>query len=220
VDLAELVLRWCVNEQRHVGGRSKANIARWSRSLSLALSGLAVLAGSAHADPYLDTEWSIQPIELRQPYDLQFIRNRVSGYCVGVEGYDTSSLVQAWTEAYDCVSKDPADKGHDVQWRIVHLTDERDRGYVQIRNRVTDLCLGVGNPDDPVSTRIEVSECASTCTDPRFDAHWVLAPVGAEAEVSDRVHIINRVTGLCLGVHGGDHHGRASQLQLSRCSSN
>lgn len=138
----------------------------------------------------------------------KFIRNRVSGLCLGVRGVDKHEP-GAGVEVYLC-RPGGADKGLDNRWTF----EPADEGYFRIRNQVSNLCLGVRGFDkhDP-GTDVEVYYCDPVATDARRDALWKIEHAFAQYD-----YIKNRVSDLCLGVRGVDDHGPGAGAEVYRCN--
>lgn len=150
---------------------------------------------------------SSSPVAAQRP-GTQTITNSVSNLCLGVVGVD-SHEAGALVEVYTC-NPGGGDQGRDNRWTIVTQAD----GFVQIRNQVSGLCLGVQGVDSHRSgALVEVY----TCDPPGVaaqDNQWRIVPQNDGTK-----QIQNRVSGLCLGVQGADSHGPGGQVEVYDCTS-
>jgi Ricin-type beta-trefoil lectin domain len=136
------------------------------------------------------------------------ILNKVSNLCLGVMGVDGHGPgVRA--EVYHC-NPGGGDAGHDNQWTIQDLGN----GYHHVTNRVSNLCLGVVGVDNhPVGERVEVYHCNPGNGDAGNDNQWEIKDLG-----NGYSHIVNKVSGLCLGVLGVDGHGPGVPVEVFHCN--
>jgi len=110
-----------------------------------------------------DNQWTFEPAD----EGFVFIKNRVSGLCLGVRGVDDHKPGTG-AEVYPC-KPGGADKGHDGQWRLVPDKD----GFRRIENRVSGLCLGVRGVDDhKPAAGVEVYTCDPGRGDAARDGRW------------------------------------------------
>ncbi len=137
-----------------------------------------------------------------------YIRNRVSNLCLGVVGVNNHTA-GARAEVYYC---DPAgsDAGYDNQWYLQQIGS-----YYRIRNRVSNLCLGVVGVDNHTAgAPVEVYDCSPSASDGKLDAQWYLSPVGSIGFET----IKNRVSNLCLGVVGVNNHTAGAREEVYHCN--
>lgn len=147
------------------------------------------------------------PVAAQRP-GFQTITNSVSGLCLGVQGVD-SHVAGGLVEVYTC-NPGGGDAGRDNRWSIVQQAD----GFVQIRNQVSGLCLGVQGVDSHTSgALVEVYTCDGGGL-PALDNQWRIVPQNDGTK-----QIQNRVSGLCLGVQGADSHGPGGQVEVYSCTS-
>jgi hypothetical protein len=138
----------------------------------------------------------------------QVITNAVSNLCLGVRGVDNHPAGTG-VEVYYC-NPGAGDRGHDNQWVFSPAGD----GYVNIKNRASNLCLGVRGVDrHTAGTEVEVYTCVPGGGDAGLDNQW---RVVAEPDGFKRIE--NRVSGLCLGVRGVDQHGPGSGAEVYHCT--
>jgi len=137
-----------------------------------------------------------------------FITNRVSNLCLGVRGVDVHGP-GVRVEVYHC-SPGSGDAGNDNQWSIKDLGN----GYSHIINKVSNLCLGVVGVDGHgAGAAVEVFHCNPGGGDAGNDNQWTIKGLG-----SGYSQIINRVSGLCLGVVGVDDHWAGAAGEVYRCN--
>ncbi len=112
----------------------------------------------------IDQQWNVVPAG----DGLSTVRNQATGLCLGVRGVDRAT-VGAEAEVYDCGAA-PGDPRLDNQWKVV----DTERG-VQVRNRVTGLCLSVRDGDRHGPGAVAVLD---ECDAPRRgrDSTWGTAP--------------------------------------------
>lgn len=98
-----------------------------------------------------------------------FIANRVSNLCLGVLGVDGHGP-GVRLEVYHC-NPGGGDAGNDNQWTIKGL----GKGYSQIVNRVSGMCLGVVGVDDHwAGAAVEVYRCNPGSGDAGEDNQWTI----------------------------------------------
>ena len=166
--------------------------------------GAVVLCSSAYSDDGLDSEWVI-----KTDYETGYTRllNGVSDLCLGVYGRDYHNAGEK-VGVYSCEPQF-MNYGSDNDWVFETVED----GYVQIKNRVSDLCLGVrGRDSHSAKAGVEVYYCDSVSYDPRKDSHWEF-----QYNEDDKFIIKNRVSDLCLGVRGRDSHSSGEEVDVYHC---
>ncbi|WP_373372247.1 ricin-type beta-trefoil lectin domain protein [Sorangium atrum] len=143
-----------------------------------------------------------------QPPGYVSLVNAVSNLCLGVREVDNHGP-GAGVEVYTC-NPGGADRGCDNQWRMESTTD----GFVHIKNRVSNLCLGVRGVDQHgPGAEVEVYHCAPGGSDGGRDNQW---RVKSDLDGSSRLE--NRISGLCLGVRGVDQHGPGAGVEVYPCN--
>jgi hypothetical protein len=116
-------------------------------------------------DKGCDNDWIITPAG----GGFSFIKNRVSGLCLGVKGVDRHGP-GALAEVYNC-NPGGHDPGLDMQWRIV----DEGNGLSRLENRVSNLCLGVQGVDNHrAGALVEVYTCNPGHGDAGRDNRWKL----------------------------------------------
>ena len=136
------------------------------------------------------------------------ILNKVSNLCLGVMGVDGHGP-GVRVEVYHC-NPGGGDAGNDNQWTIKDLGN----GYSHIINKVSGLCLGVlGVDGHGPGVRVEVYHCNPGGGDAGNDNQWTIKDLG-----NGYSHIINKVSGLCLGVLGVDGHGPGVPVEVFHCN--
>ena len=87
-------------------------------------------------------------------------------------------------------------------------------GYQHIHNAVSDLCLGVRGIDAHApGTEVEVYHCNPGGGDRGLDNQWTFVLLS-----NGYVHILNRVSSLCLGVRGVDNHTPGTGVEVYHCN--
>jgi len=137
-----------------------------------------------------------------------YIKNRVSDLCLGVRGVDSHGPGTD-AEVYTC-QPGGNDPGLDNQWHI----ELADADFVLIKNRVSNLCLGVRAVDSHgPGTGVEVYTCDPGGADKGQDNRWRRTRIPD----SDFWYFRNKVSNLCLGVRGIDHHGPGEGAEVYTC---
>jgi hypothetical protein len=103
---------------------------------------------------------------------FEFIRNEASGLCLGVKGVDQAGMM-AEAEVFDCNAAGQ-DQRLDNQWKIT----SSGRGAMQLKNRVSGLCLSVQGGD---RHGIGSAGLLDRCDGPRDgkDSQWEAVPFAA-----------------------------------------
>jgi hypothetical protein len=140
------------------------------------------------------------------PHGYFFIRNRVSGMCLGVRPNGQGPRPGTAVDIYPC---DLAENGY-IHWRF----ETAEEGHVLVRNRYSpEYCLGVREVDqhDP-GDEVEIYHCNPEGGDPGQDNRWRLGVADG-----DFLHIKNKVSDLCLGVREVDTHGEGAEVEVYHC---
>ncbi len=132
------------------------------------------------------------------------MRNKVSQYCLGVQGADAHAADGALAEVSLCTATE-ADPKQDQEWILVPTSGD----YFRLMNANNGRCLNVQGVDSHSNGAVvEVWSCAPTASDPMQDAEWKLA--------DDQ--LVNRKSGHCLGVPGVDQHGLGAGIEVYDCA--
>lgn len=133
--------------------------------------------------------------------------NGASTLCLGVAGVDRHRAGEAVHLAV-CVGE-RNERPLDHQWSLAPA----DSGFELIRNEVSGLCLGVRGVDQAtLGAEAEVFDCTAVRGDARLDNQWRRVETARGA-----FQLRNRVSGLCLGVKGGDRHEPGALAVLDNC---
>jgi hypothetical protein len=142
----------------------------------------------------------------KQTAEPQTINNALSHLCLGVRGVDQHGAGTG-VEVYYC-NPGEGDRGHDNQWYFERVPGPGD--FVQIKNRVSGLCVATPSRDATAGTGVVVSPCASQANGA---SHWRIV-----RGTRGFKQIEHRPTELCLGVRGVDGHEPGTDVEVYHCA--